>query len=258
MILSTFLALSLGAASAYDQTFDRGLEAYASGRFEEAADAFEQLVGQNVVDPAVFYNLGNSYYRSGRIGPAIANYERALDLDPSFIEARENLTRCVNDTKHRLSAPAPPDWERGLLFWHDNVSPRVAFITASVAWVIMWTLLAVRRIRPFRFLRRAAVVSGLVAALFGVSMWAKTHPQSLAVASAESVPVRFGTSEKEVVYFELNEGDRVLIDSRVDGWARVVTSEARRGWTRENLLTFVGPPYERAPDLEDSLEEEAE
>lgn len=30
----------------------------------------------------LFYNLGNAYYRQGKLGLAILNYERALRLDP--------------------------------------------------------------------------------------------------------------------------------------------------------------------------------
>ena len=89
-----------------------------------------------------------------------------------------------------------------------------------------------------------AIVLAVLAAAFGASAWAKAHPPALAVAAVERVPVHYGTNEDEAVRFELYEGDRVAVDRRADGWARVNISSGERGWARESDLVFVGPPYE--------------
>ena len=60
---------------------------------------------------------------------------------------------------------------------------------------------------------------------------------------------RSGMSEAESVRFELYEGDRVLVDERMQGWARVTTVSGERGWTREEGLLLVGPPYMPGPAL---------
>lgn len=239
------------AATAFDQTFDAGLQAYYQGDYPAAIRAFEQLVEQGVVAPEVFYNLGNAYYRAGRLGPAIANYERALHLRPDLEDARENLELCVNETERRLSKPRPPAWEQALLFWHYRLNPETTYRLALASWVALWLLLALRLIRPWPYLRPAAAVLALVAAAFAASAWTKFHPTPLAVASAPRVPVYHGMRESETVHFELYEGDRVVVDRRDEGWAQVRTSDDKRGWTREQYLTFVGPPYGPAALLAD-------
>lgn len=236
------------SANAYEATFARGVQAYEAGDYAGAAEAFEQLAAEGVAEADVFYNLGNAYYRGGRLGPAIANYERALQLRPGFEASRDNLAQCVNQTERRLARPLPSDLEQSLLFWHYNLPPGATRWLALGFWLALWTLLAVRQWRPLPYLRRAAFVCAVLAAAFGGSAWVKAHGDLYAVASAERVPVHYGTNEAETVRFELYAGDRVLVDRRERGWLRVTTVDGERGWAKEAQFTLVGPPYLRPPD----------
>lgn len=237
----------LVGANAYEDVFAGANAAYASNDFATAIRMYEQLVGESVVDPVVFFNLGDAYYRNGRLGPAIANYERALQLQPNFQSAWENLTTAIRDTKHRLSRPQPPDWQRSLLFWHYEVSRRTTNILAAVFWCGLWVVLGMRQWRPLRYTRRAAIIVAVFALAFGISAWDKAHPVAIAVANDDVVPVHYGTNENETVRFELYEGDRVTVDKRTSGWARVTTADGERGWAKDNSLVFVGPPYDAPP-----------
>lgn len=244
--MSIVLAIVLGA-SAFDETFDLGLEHYEAKNYAIAIAQFEQLVAQRVEDPSVFYNLGNAYYRSGRLAPAIANYERALRLDPGFENAQENLDRCIKQSVRGLSKPQPPELEQNLLFWHYHLRRGTSFGLAALSWCLFWTLLAVRQIRTWPYLRRCAAVAAVAAMAFGASWWVKSSPQTLAVATHVRVPVHYGMNETETVRFELFEGDRVRVDRREGEWARVETGSGERGWVRASSLVFVGPPYEAPP-----------
>lgn len=237
--------VALLGANAYQEMFDNAARAYDAGDYAGAIQMYEQLIEESVIDPVVFYNLGNAYYRAGRIGPAIANYERALQLDPGFESAQENLDKAVRDTDRKLGRPLPSDWEQSLLFWHYSLPKWVTNALAAISWIALWVILGLRQWKPLRYTRRAATVAAVVALAFGVSAWEKAHPTLLAVANEEKVPVRYGPGESETVRFELFAGDRVTVDKRQNGWARVTTIDENRGWAPDKSLTFVGPPYER-------------
>ena len=245
--MSILLSILL-AANAFDQNFDRAAQAYDDHDFPEAIELYEQLVAQGVVEPVVFYNLGNAYYRSGAIAPAIVNYERALQLDPNMEAAQANLASSVRQTDRELTKPQPPDWEQSLLFWHYNLRKEISLRLAVFSWFLLWILLGIRQIRAFPYLRRSALLAAVAVVLFGVSWWAKSTPQQLAVATQYRVPVRYGTTDSETVRFELYEGDRVVVDRRDEEWSRVETAGGERGWTRNIHLMFVGPPYGPPPE----------
>jgi hypothetical protein len=252
MITTLMTAAILLSAGFLDETFQKAADAYEHDDYATSVQLYEQLVAEGVVSPVVFHNLGNAYYRLGMVGPAIANYERALQLDPGMQNARHNLDQCVHQTEMRMERPLPPVWEQSLLFWHYGLPRRVTSGVALGCWVLFWALLALRQFRPSRYLRLAAALSFILAIAFGVSAWNKAHPALLAVASRPVVPVYHGTSADEVVRFQLHEGDRVTVNRREQGWTRVATADGEWGWTPDEGLTFVGPPYERASVSDDA------
>ena len=244
-MISVLCMAFLVGGNAFDETFQAANAAYDAGDYAAAIDKYERLVGESVDVPSVFYNLGNAYYRAGHVGPAIANYERALQLDPGFDNARENLNTAVRETTQRLARPLPAEWEQSLLFWHYALPSRTTSALAAAFWCAFWAVLGIRQWRPLRYTKRAALTVGILALAFGGSAWVKSHPAMIAVANDEEVPVHYGTDEKETVRFNLYAGDRVTVDKRQSGWARVTTIDEERGWAKERSFTFVGPPYER-------------
>lgn len=241
-ILYTAAILS---TTVFDATFDRANQAYRDEQFSEAATLYEQLVADGVVDAGVFYNLGNAYFRLKQLGPAIANYERVLQIDPNFKSAAQNLQLCVEQTPRSAGRPLPPDWEQSLLFWHYGLSTGASATTAAVSWILAWGLLLLRLFRPVPYTRGAAIAAFLVAALFGASVWSKAHPLPLAVARAAEVPVYFDRDTTSPVYFKLLVGDRVLVEQSAGGWLKVEEPSGEHGWAERSAFVLVGPPYEK-------------
>ncbi|MBM3289205.1 MAG: tetratricopeptide repeat protein [Candidatus Hydrogenedentes bacterium] len=245
MIAVLLTTIALGAGGAYDTVYARGNSAYAAGDYAGAIAAYEQLVAEDVAQAPVFHALGNAYYRAGNLGAAIANYERALHVAPTYADARHNLDFCVGKTERQWGRPLPPAWQESLLMWHDTWSPRAVYRLAVICWAALWAVLVLRLWKPDKLLTRAAIALALAAAAFATSAYAKFHPPLLAVAVQDHAAVRFGLGEGQTTNFELLQGDRVVIDSRRDGWALVRNADGDRGWVEESALAFVGPPYLR-------------
>lgn len=236
------LAFAL-AATSYDAVFQDSLAAYDEGDYEHAVVLLEQLVDEGIVEDDVFYNLGNAYFRLGRFGESIANYERTLQLNPNHRDARRNLEKALAECPRGLARPLPPEWEQAVLFWHQGFDRRTSGFLAAALWVTGWTLLGVRRFMRVRYLAAAGAVAVAFGALFGASWYAKSHPQPTAVVVSEKAPVRYGTSPTDKVRFELFEGDRVLVEAADGDWLRVATIGRERGWAKAEHLVAVGPPY---------------
>lgn len=237
----------LGASTPYNATFDRATEAYQTGDFATAAAQYEQLVEEGIVSAEVFHNLGNAYYRLGRLGPAIANYERALQVDPGFEKAAANLRQCVRQTKRHLARPADSSWQHRVLSWQSSLPLGATRIFALAFWFAAWILLGARVLAPLRYLRLAALAAAVLAVAFGFSAWERSHPPLTAVAARAEVPVRAGMDEGAAVRSTLHEGDRVRVEQREFGQARVYAANGDAGWVDADALAFVGPPYEKAP-----------
>lgn len=70
---------------------DKADSAYMNDDFKQAVELYTQAIDDGGSSTMLYYNLGNSYYRMGKLGNAIVCYERALRLDPTNVDARTNL-----------------------------------------------------------------------------------------------------------------------------------------------------------------------
>ncbi|MCA9407687.1 MAG: tetratricopeptide repeat protein, partial [Candidatus Omnitrophica bacterium] len=55
---------------------------YKQGEFAQAASAYEEILTAGGESGAIYYNLGNTYYKMGELGKAMLNYEKARQLIP--------------------------------------------------------------------------------------------------------------------------------------------------------------------------------
>ena len=77
---------------------------YDKEQYTQAIEGYRELLLASKAAPsaALYYNLGNAYYRNGELGWAILSYERALRLAPRDKYVRHNLQSAASQTTDRL------------------------------------------------------------------------------------------------------------------------------------------------------------
>lgn len=76
---------------AQESAFKEAEVAYKQENYNKAIELYEELLKNNGESYQIYYNLGNAYYKTNKIAPAILNYERALLLNPGDGDIRFNL-----------------------------------------------------------------------------------------------------------------------------------------------------------------------
>src|SRR5689334_19162351 len=93
--LFTFCALLAVVLPMWGQTtapsFEEANKLYEQGKYAEAAAAYENLAPAHNGSPALYYNLGNAWFKAGQNGRAIAAYRKAEMLSPRDPNLRFNL-----------------------------------------------------------------------------------------------------------------------------------------------------------------------
>lgn len=87
LILFIVSAFSVSAQN----TIEQADSAYTAADYARALQLYNEILEQDGSSAELYYNIGNSYYRTGNLSQAIIFYERALRLDPTMTQARENL-----------------------------------------------------------------------------------------------------------------------------------------------------------------------
>ena len=91
LFLLAALCLCSVASAQTSDILQQADSAYTADNFQEAAAAYQHVINTEGTSAEILYNLGNCYYRMGEFGKAILSYERALRLDPTSEDARNNL-----------------------------------------------------------------------------------------------------------------------------------------------------------------------
>ena len=76
----------LDAAKDFENISFKGASYFRAAEFKNAVSVYQNLSSREDT-----YNLGNAYVMLGNYDNAIETYERALEIDPDFKEAQENL-----------------------------------------------------------------------------------------------------------------------------------------------------------------------
>src|SRR5262245_45208005 len=127
LVLSSALTSASIAAEPGDRqrTFVRALELFDAAKtpadYRASAALLESLLSDGYRNGAVFYNLGNAYFRAGEIGRAIAAYRKAKFYRPRDPYLDANLRQALSVAPGRLAEPPIPWWKH-VLFWSGWLS----------------------------------------------------------------------------------------------------------------------------------------
>src|SRR5271169_3657453 len=120
--LIPFLAAGSNASEpgARERTFVRALEVFDAAKtqadYRESASLLESLLADGFQNGAVYYNLGNAYFRAGEFGRSIAAYRKAKPYRPRDPYLDANLRQALTVAPGRmLESPTP--WWKHVLFW---------------------------------------------------------------------------------------------------------------------------------------------
>jgi len=178
------------------------------------------------------YNLGNSYARSGQLGLAVLNYERAALLAPGDADVRANLEY----VRARAHVAARPRSYLELLA--QDVSPTWAAWLGVVGIGLIGTAMLAQRISSaLRWVKVCGLALGVTLVALSVSnatlLWPRLHEAVVLInkTSALVSPVPMGDTA-----FVLPEAETVAIIATYGDFVLVRTRDGQSGWVaRANL-----------------------
>lgn len=93
-VIFTFI-LSVGIFANPTEQFENANKAYQDGKYEEAIKLYSEIIDSGQESAALYYNLGNAYYKTYKYNHAILFYEKAKRLAPHDKDIASNLNLVV-------------------------------------------------------------------------------------------------------------------------------------------------------------------
>ena len=234
-VISFLLTLS-GFAADVSAAFDSANRLYEQGKFADAASAYQKIVESGSVSAAIYFNLGNAYFKSGQLGRAIAALREAENLTPRDANMRANL----QFIRGRVQGPtgSAESWQRWLSVLTLN---EWAILTAAILWVWLGLLILIQ-FRPAlkQSLRGLLWCGAVVILLFGGCTYAAWSGESTktAVIISPDVVVHNGPLDEAPTAATVHDGAELTVLDTKNDWLQVQVDAKRIGWVKKEQVVL--------------------
>ncbi|MFA6636385.1 MAG: tetratricopeptide repeat protein [Candidatus Omnitrophota bacterium] len=237
MLAALSIFLCRQAASSEETFFASGNREYEKGDYSRAIAEYEKARFSDKVSAALYYNLAGAYFKSGDVGRAVLNYERALRLAPRDpdIAANYAFARSMVTGKEPL--------KRGFFAWRPvrlysgffTVNEITAMTSGLFFLLFVIIAAAVVSERSRAIARGAAIFLTVIIVFNSAIIFHKVKDErSYAVTVVPSLDVLFGPFDSATKFFTLHEGNGVTILETKDLWYRVRRPDGMAGWVRQS------------------------
>ncbi len=234
------------AAPAFSVTKENADDEYKKGNYQQAIKDYNEIL-KSGASSAVYYNLGNAYYRTDNITYAILNYERALMLSPGDDDIQVNLQLAQAKTIDKIT-PEPQmflvKWARSLVnFMSIDAWAQFAIESLFLSLVMFLLYLFSKNMAA----RKVGFYCGvLFAALFVLSnvcafrQKAQLDTRNTAIVVAPSVQLKSVPDAKGGNASVIHEGTKVeIIDNTLKDWKMVRLGDNREGWLKASQIEII-------------------
>lgn len=244
LVLTGCLSLAGAVASASsgndpEAAFEQANRLYEEGQYLGAIEAYQPLL-TNQPTPALRFNLGNAFFKSGQMGEAITEYRQAARLAPRDPDVRANL----RFARARVDGPSyQPGWltQRA----QSLTTGEWTTVTIGAFWTL-FALLTARALRPGwrQPLRSWTVLAGVLTILtLSCAVWvARTRSSTrIAVVTQRDAVMRRGPFEESQRALDLKNGAELLVLDQKENWMQVTPDNRELGWVPAGHVRIIDP-----------------
>jgi tetratricopeptide (TPR) repeat protein len=237
------LTISILANSivAQEQELKEAENAYKSEQYDKAIEIYETVLRNYGDSYELYYNLGNSFYKRGRIADAILNYERALLIKPDDEEVRINLELVKQQTVDKIEPIEEILPARIFRLAQNSLSVDSWATVGIVGFVLLILCLTSYFFAKWMKLRKLGFYLGIIlliivisANIFGYNQKHDLQNRNGAIVFAPTVTVKGSPDQSGTDLFVLHEGTKVFIRSTVGDWHEIALEDGNVGWLNKS------------------------
>ena len=234
-ILSLLFSFALFAQN--QVLFEKANTLYNEGKYAEAIDTYNAILDTKKHSADLYYNLANAHYKLNNIAPSIYYYEKALLLNPTDKDLKNNIAFARNMTIDAIDVI--PDV--GFLKLLNTTTRKMSFDTwAKIAVTLVFCFVILFLIYYFTYstLSKRIAFIGSITALFFVfvTLAFAFHKYNLdknynpAIVFAQEAKVKSDPNNRSEESFRLHEGTKVEVLETYNDWKKIQLSDGKMGW----------------------------
>lgn len=234
ILLICITGIQFGFGQDLKGSFEKGNELYKESKYEEALESYLAIADAGLESAALYYNLGNTYFKLDQLPEAILYYERAAQLAPNDDDIRQNLKLVKEATIDRFETLPEPMIKTAYQGIFKAFQPGRWGTLSIIFFVIMllgtYFYLYTSRRREGFAVGLVGLGLGILCLWFGYAHLNNLENNKPAIVMATSTYVKTGPGEKAEDAFILHEGTKALVTESYDNWKKIKLPDGKIGW----------------------------
>ena len=248
LITIFLLSSSLGLSQINNESyFSSGVDLYNQGKYLEAISQFELVIENGEHSYALYFNLGNSFYKINDIANSILFYEKSLKLDPTDKDVINNL-KMVNNAIIDDIAKIPESFINNQF---SKLSNNFSYSTWGLISIIFsFSFLLIFVLYFFSkepIVKRTSfallfILSLLIGSTLKISLdsYEKNHLEKYAIIFSSKIEIKAEPNMRSENLLTLHMGTKVkIINNFNDEWLKIKLVNGQEGWISKNEIKII-------------------
>ncbi len=226
--------------------FDQANKLYQQENYEQAIEKYLEIQNSGYESWQLYYNLGNSYYKTRQFGRAILNFERALKLNPKNEDIQFNLELANLSVIDKIISP--PQFITTKLFSDLKRLWGMQTLTfLAIGFYLILALMIILKIISRRgnvqrilniFLVPVVILFLFIASIFVIRV-NDSQTSRYAIVLADKIDVLSSPGAQATELFSLHEGLKFKVEEIRDDWAKIRLADGKVGWVRKDVFEII-------------------
>jgi tetratricopeptide (TPR) repeat protein len=236
LAIIVFIPLIMLADSA-KTLFDRANEYYAKGEYEMTVSLCDSMIKNNVESAAIYYNLGNAWFKLDDVPKAIYYYEKAKKLEPNNEDINYNLK--IANTKIADRIEAVPEfflktWWNKLVYSLNEeqwTSLNIGIFAIFLVFIIIFFISKNPNTKKTSFIISIIfLVLSFLSGIIGFKSYKLKTTHNTAIIFTPTVNVKSAPDEGSSTLFILHQGSKVKLMEGTSTWEKIKIANGSEGW----------------------------
>jgi len=242
VFLVTVFSLNL-LAQTPDELMQRANKYYQNNQFEQAIDSYKEILSGGYESGALYYNLGNSYFKTNKLGYSIYCYEKGLKLSPNDEDLLYNLRISNSRTVDKI-IELPKLF---IISWWEGIVTSLSIsswsvLTLIIFWIFLLSIAGYLFIRKIQIQRAAFFIGSFsLASLIVVSILlfariGRDASTNFGILQTQIYSAKVTPDSKSNDAFVIHEGIKFVIEDNVNDWAKIRLADGKIGWIQKDVF----------------------
>ena len=218
------------------QRFNAGNSQYNDTNYLRAIELYESILDDGFESAALYYNLGNAYFRQNHIGQSIWAYNKSNKLNSRDKDLIHNLNVANSRVKDRIMLPKE--------YFFINIYNRIKNFINFNEWILISSLTFLLSTILFFFIRLFQLDHSLIVKILNtlfiltffqhlilLDFFLKYNENDVGVIIENQVKVHSGPFIlDDNVIVRINEGIIIKVGQLQNNWVEITLLDGTKGW----------------------------